>query len=354
MSRLSRRSFAALAGGAILASGTPARTADLAGVTLRVGDQTGAVRAKLEAAKVLDALPYKIDWSVYAAAVNLHEALKADAIDIGSAANSPTVSAIAGGSPIEVVAAWTDGGRGTSILVPKDSPIRTLADLKGNTISPTTRGSVAHYLLLGALKQAGLTAHDVKIAFLTPVDASAAFQAGSIDAWVTWNVYRARTEGVLGARRLLDGTGINSGLGVLSATRKALADPLKTAAIADYADRVQRGYDWRSPIGSPGSTSTPHFPNRTGQSSSGSMTTKPHSAACRPMMPWSPNCRRPTATGSRPACSPASATWRRSSIAISRSAEQCRSREHGRDGGPGPFAWPGPGDQPGAHPGPGP
>jgi sulfonate transport system substrate-binding protein len=244
MSRLSRRSFAALAGGALLAGGTSARAADLAGVTLRVGDQTGAVRAKLEAAKVLDALPYRIEWSVYAAAVNLHESLKADAIDIGSAADSPTVSAIAGGSPIEAVAAWSNGGRGTSILVPKDSAIQTLADLKGRTISPTTRGSVAHYLLLGALKQAGLTARDVKIAFLTPVDASAAFQAGSIDAWATWGVYRARTEGVLGARRLLDGTGINSGLGVLSATRKALADPLKTAAIADYADRVQRGYDW--------------------------------------------------------------------------------------------------------------
>lgn len=244
MNRLSRRSFAALTGGAFLAGGTSARAVDLTRVTLRVGDQTGAVRAKLEAASVLDALPYKIEWSVYAAAVNLHEALKADAIDIGSAADSPTVSAIAGGSPIEVVAAWSNGGRGTSILVPKDSAIQSLADLKGRTISPTTRGSVAHYLLLGALKQAGLTARDVKIAFLTPIDASAAFQAGSIDAWVTWGVYRARTEGVLSARRLLDGTGINSGLGILSATRKALANPLKTAAIADYANRVQRGYDW--------------------------------------------------------------------------------------------------------------
>lgn len=47
-------------------------------------------------------MPYQIEWWVFPAAVNLHEALKADAIDIGQAADSPTVSAIAGGSKIKV------------------------------------------------------------------------------------------------------------------------------------------------------------------------------------------------------------------------------------------------------------
>ncbi len=217
---------------------------DLAGVTLRVGDQTGATRARLEAAGLLKDVPYRIEWSVYPAAVNLHEALKADAVDIGQAADSPTVSAIAGGSKIKVVANFNNGGAGSALIVPENSPIRSIADLKGRTISPTTRGSVAHYLTLGVLKKAGLTQNDVKLAFLTPTDAAAAFQAGSIDAWGTWGVYLARTIGTLNARVLIDGPGISTGNFVLSATDSALANPGKVAAIADFTARLERGYDW--------------------------------------------------------------------------------------------------------------
>lgn len=219
-------------------------TQDLSKVTLRIGDQTGATRAKLDAAGLLKDVPYQIEWSIFPAAVNLHEALKADAIDIGGAADSPTVSAIAGGSKIKVAAYFSNGGLGSSIIIPAGSPIKSIQDLKGKTISPTTRGSVAHYLTLGVLKKAGLTVDDVKLAFLTPADASAAFQAGSINAWATWGVYKARSIGTLKATVLIDGPGINTGNNVLSATDKALADPGKVAAIADFSDRVERGYKW--------------------------------------------------------------------------------------------------------------
>jgi sulfonate transport system substrate-binding protein len=252
MTFFSRRSFHFLSAGlAALIATAPFSTVfaqDLSNVTLRIGDQTGAQRAKLDAAGLLNDVPYKIEWSVYAAAVNLHEALKANAVDIGSAADSPTVSAMAGGSKIKVVAAFSNGGRGTTLLVPGDSPIKTIADLKGKTISPTTRGSVAHYLTVGVLKKAGIDPKngEAKLAFLNPADASAAFQAGSIDAWGTWGVYSARTVGTLKARVLIDGAGINTGTGVLSATDDALSDPGKVAAIADFADRIERGYKWSS------------------------------------------------------------------------------------------------------------
>lgn len=249
MTILLRRAFNLLAVGLAAALLTAPVTSafaapDLSNVTLRIGDQTGVVRAKLEAAGLLKDVPYKIEWSVFAAAVNLHEALKADAIDIGSAADSPTVSAIAGGSKIKVVAAFNNGGSDTAIIVPANSPIKTIEDLKGKTISPTTRGSVAHYLTIGVLTKAGITANDVKLAFLAPADASAAFQAGSIDAWGIWGVYQARTIGALKARVLINGAGINTGNGILSASDNALSDPGKVAAIADFADRIERGYKW--------------------------------------------------------------------------------------------------------------
>ncbi len=242
--RLALLLLAALLGLATLTA-CGSSTSDASGeVVLRVGDQTGATQSRLKAAGLLDNLPYKIEWSQFAAAVNLHEALRADAIDIGGANDSPTVTAIAGGSKIKVAAAWSNGGKGTYILVPKDSPIRTLADLKGKRVSPTTRGSVAHYLVIGALKQAGLSDKDVTLNFLAPTEANSAFATGSIDAWATWSVYAARARGELGARVLSDGAGINSGLNVLSATDTALADPRKRTAIQDFASRVDKSYAW--------------------------------------------------------------------------------------------------------------
>ncbi|MFC3996582.1 ABC transporter substrate-binding protein [Nocardiopsis sediminis] len=217
---------------------------DIADVVLRVGDQTGATRALLEEAGLLDDVPYEIEWSEYAAAVNLHEALKADAIDIGAAADAPTVSALAGGSQIKAAAAWTNNGTGTSLLVPADSDIDSVADLRGAEVSPTTRGSIGHYLLLGALEQEGLSAGDVDVSFLAPVDASTAFSSGGIDAWATWGVYNARAQGDLDARVLVEGEDVLPGYSILSATDDALADPLKVEAIADYAERVDRSYAW--------------------------------------------------------------------------------------------------------------
>jgi sulfonate transport system substrate-binding protein len=242
--RISRRLFAL--GGAALAAAVvrPVRAADLSGVTLRVADQVATYKTKLAAAGLLDNLPYRIEWSVYPAAVNLHEALKADAADIGGANDSPTVSAIANGSNVSAVAAWSNGGGGTDILVPHDSKIGSVAELRGKTVSPTTRGSVAHFLLVGALQKAGVPLDQVKFAFLDPVDAAAAFAAGSIDAWATWGIYSARVQGQLGARVISNGAGINSGLLVYSATPSALSNPGKVAAMADFCDRIDRGFVW--------------------------------------------------------------------------------------------------------------
>lgn len=221
-----------------------AQGVDLSKVKLRIGDQTGAQQALLKAAGLIGEIPYAVEWSQYPAAVNLHEALKADATDIGAANDSPTVNAIAGGSKVRVVAAWNNGGRGTSLLVPKGSPAQKVADLRGKTISPTTRGSVAHFLVVGLLKEAGIPVSDVKFAFLSPTDATAAFGSGSIDAWATWGIFRSRAIGTLGARVLDSGERINSGLLVLSATPGAVADAGKLAAIRHYAALTDRAYEW--------------------------------------------------------------------------------------------------------------
>src|SRR5262249_55205259 len=85
--------------------------------------------------------------------------------------------------------------------------IRTITDLKGKKIG-LNKGSNVHYLLVRVLEKAGLKYTDVEPAFLTPIEGRAAFEKGAIDAWVIWEPYRTDTEMSVGARTLVDGTGL--------------------------------------------------------------------------------------------------------------------------------------------------
>ncbi len=92
-----------------------------------------------------------------------------------------------------------------AILVPKDSAIKSVADLKGKKVV-LNKGSNVHYLLVRALEDAGLKYTDIQTVFLPPADARAAFERGSVDAWVIWDPYQAAAEKQLQARTLRDGT----------------------------------------------------------------------------------------------------------------------------------------------------
>ena len=97
--------------------------------------------------------------------------------------------------------------RGEAILVSKDSPIQTVADLKGKKVA-LNKGSNVHYLLVRALEQAGVGYDEIQPIFLPPADARAAFERGAVDAWVIWDPFQAAAEAATGARTIADGTGL--------------------------------------------------------------------------------------------------------------------------------------------------
>src|SRR5450830_403656 len=219
---------------------------DLSKVTLVLGDQVNFTRTKAEAAGVLTDVPYKIQWASFQGAAPLFEAVRSGDVDTAPAADTPVLAAAAGGAPIKIVAANVSptAAASVAVLVPPDSPIKHVADLKGHTvIVSSARGSVAQYVLFGALREAGLTERDLTISFMLPGDASAAFSAGKIEAWATFGTYQAAAE-LHGARVLRDGMGIYSGTGLIAASDKALADPGKRAALADVLQRLARANDW--------------------------------------------------------------------------------------------------------------
>lgn len=219
--------------------------ADLSQVTLRVGDQAGIQQALVEASGALDGTPYKVEWAQFPAAAPLLEALRGEAVDVGIAGDAPTLTALSSTDRITIVGATRSPSQGgLSLLVPKDSPIRSVADLRGRTVSPTTQGSIGHYLLLRALEEAGVPADQVKISFLQPVDAAAAMNSGAIDAWSTWDPYTAVAQRESGARVLRDAKGLGTGLTFLDANTEALEDPGTRAALTDFTQRYGRALQW--------------------------------------------------------------------------------------------------------------
>jgi len=91
--------------------------------------------------------------------------------------------------------------------VPKDSPIRSLADLKGRKVV-LNKGSNVHYLLVKLLEKQGLKYSDIQVVYLPPADARAAFERGAVDAWVIWDPFLAAAQRQLGARVVADGQGV--------------------------------------------------------------------------------------------------------------------------------------------------
>ena len=155
----------------------------------------------------LKPLGYKVVWTEFPAGPQLLEALNVGAIDFGNTGEAPPIFAQAAGAPLIYVAHEPPAPAGEAILVPKDSPIKSVADLKGKKVA-LNKGSNVHYLLVKALEQAGIKYTDIEPVFLAPADARAAFERGSVQAWAIWDPFQAAAEAATGARTLSDGQGI--------------------------------------------------------------------------------------------------------------------------------------------------
>jgi sulfonate transport system substrate-binding protein len=118
-----------------------------------------------------------------------------------------------------------------NIIVPKGSPIQTLADLKGKKIA-IPQGSSAHGLALLALKSVGLTPKDVQLVYLSPAAGATAFNTGKVDAWSIWNPPSA--------------IAVKDGARVIAKGIPPIdqVNNYYVAALADVLTRVARIFNW--------------------------------------------------------------------------------------------------------------
>jgi sulfonate transport system substrate-binding protein len=205
VSPVKRRTF--LVGSAALVTATALRQAKGAEILteIRIGYQkTGAllvVKAQglLEKRFAPDGVSVK--WAEFQFGPPLLEALSAGAIDYGYTGDAPPIFAQAGHANLLYAAAIPARGYGQAIVVPANSPIRTLADLRGKKIG-VAKGSSAHNLLVAALENQNIGWSEISALYLAPADAAAAFSRGAIDAWSIWDPFLALAEIKQNARAL--------------------------------------------------------------------------------------------------------------------------------------------------------
>lgn len=179
--------------------------------TLRIGWQKGGVLALAKGTgaleKRLEARGIAVSWAEFSSGPPLLEALGAGAVDFGPTGDVPPLFAQAAGGNLVYAGTYKGSPDGSAILVQKDSPIQSLADLKGKRVA-FKRGSSAHNFTVKALRTVGLSVNDIKASDLSPSDAAAAFSSGQIDAWSIWDPYLAVAEKRPETRVLATGRGI--------------------------------------------------------------------------------------------------------------------------------------------------
>jgi len=205
------RLFSLLLAGVIAAGLSPAAQAAEKDNVLRIGYQKYGTLILLKARGTLEKrlapLGVSVTWTEFPAGPQLLEGLNVGSIDFGTVGETPPIFAQAANAQITYIGYEPPAPGGEAILVPKGSPIKSVAELKGKKIA-LNKGSNVHYLLVRALEQAGLQYSDVDVKFLPPADARAAFEQGSVDAWVIWDPFYAAAETSIEARALKDGKSV--------------------------------------------------------------------------------------------------------------------------------------------------
>ena len=177
---------------------------------IRIGYQKNGVLviARQQAALEKHFAPRGIEvkWVEFSSGPPMMEAMNVGSIDYGAVGDSPPVFAQSAGAAI-VYAAGQPITNGQGILVPANSPIRSIVDLKGKRVG-FTKGSSAHNIVVQTLEKAGLTYADITPVYLTPPDAGPAFANGGIDAWAIWDPYFAIGETKQNGRILVNASEI--------------------------------------------------------------------------------------------------------------------------------------------------
>jgi sulfonate transport system substrate-binding protein len=162
-------------------------------------------------------LGFRVQWLEFLAGPQQFEAFNSGALDLATTAESPPVFAQAANGPVAYIAKTGVNGSLVSLVVPAQSAVKTVADLKGKRVA-FQKSSIGHYLLIKALEQAGLHISDVESVNLAPPDANVALARARIDAWFIWEPFVTRATQAGAARVILNGAKLRDTTNFYTAT----------------------------------------------------------------------------------------------------------------------------------------
>ena len=176
--------------------------------TLNIGFQKYGVlpivKARGDLDKALKEKGVTVKWVEFPAGPQLLGGLNVGSVSFGEAGEAPPIFAQAANSNLVYIANQPAAPLAEALIVPKDSTIKSIQDLKGKRVV-LNKGSNVHYLLLKVLEANHLKLDDIQVVYLPPADARAAFEKGAVDAWVIWDPFFASAEKQLGAKVLATG-----------------------------------------------------------------------------------------------------------------------------------------------------
>ncbi|MFW1736317.1 MULTISPECIES: sulfonate ABC transporter substrate-binding protein [unclassified Acinetobacter] len=176
--------------------------------TLNIGFQKYGVlpiiKARGDLDKALKEKGVNVKWVEFPAGPQLLEGLNVGSVAFGESGEAPPIFAQAANSNLVYVANQPAAPLAEALIVPKDSAIQSVQDLKGKRVV-LNKGSNVHYLLLKVLEANHLKLDDIQVVYLPPADARAAFEKGAVDAWLIWDPFFAAAEKQLNAKVIATG-----------------------------------------------------------------------------------------------------------------------------------------------------
>lgn len=157
----------------------------------------------------LAAMGISLKWVEFPAGPQMMEALGKNEIDFGYAGGLPPIFAQARDIPVVYIANEPPSPQFLGFLVRANSPIKTLADLKGKKVT-TNNASITHYLLFQGLRASRLTFDDIEFVPLPPKEGQEAFKRGKVDVWVGWYPFLAQVQQAVPSHLLASNQGLVS------------------------------------------------------------------------------------------------------------------------------------------------
>ncbi len=174
-----------------------------------------------------------VQWAEFPTGPAVIEAINANQLDLGFVGEAPPIFGQAASDALVYIATEPPAPQSEGIVVKSGSSIHAVQDLRGRTVA-FNKGSNVQYLVARALEHAGLRYDDVKIVFLAPADARAAFESGTVDAWAVWDPYLASAEVGLDAHLIANAEGLaNNYLFYVGRREFAEQSPVLTHDIID-------------------------------------------------------------------------------------------------------------------------